>query len=67
MILVGGASDSNMVELHLIHCLLNRNWKVLIRHILRSQNTVANHMAKCAATTFTGIHGLENIRNQYVA
>ncbi|MBA0732146.1 hypothetical protein Gogos_016255 [Gossypium gossypioides] len=55
MILVGRASDSNIVELRLIHCLLNHNWKVLIHYISRSQNTVANHMAKCAAATFTGI------------
>ncbi|MBA0591300.1 hypothetical protein Gorai_019978 [Gossypium raimondii] len=44
---LGGASSS-LVELRLLHQLLRR-WKVRIRHILRIQNVVADHMAKCTA------------------
>ncbi|MBA0682342.1 hypothetical protein Goari_024069, partial [Gossypium aridum] len=51
-ILVGGAADSNLTELRLIYRLLNRNWKVHIRHIPRTHNKVADHLAKCTATSF---------------
>ncbi|MBA0717178.1 hypothetical protein Golax_005015 [Gossypium laxum] len=37
-----------MVELRLIHGIINCEWNVRIRHGPRSQNAVTNHMAKLA-------------------
>ncbi|MBA0665115.1 hypothetical protein Goklo_005024 [Gossypium klotzschianum] len=56
LILAGGAVDSHLTEMCLIHHLLSRNWKVLVHHIPRSQNTVADHMAKWMAANSTEIH-----------
>ncbi|MBA0597257.1 hypothetical protein Gorai_007069, partial [Gossypium raimondii] len=45
-VLIGRAASSNVAELRLINCCLKRNWKTRISHILRSQNMVADQMAK---------------------
>ncbi|KAH1130708.1 hypothetical protein J1N35_002086 [Gossypium stocksii] len=47
-LLAGGSINSRMVELRLIHGILNCEWKVRIRHVPRSQNAVADHMARLA-------------------
>ncbi|MFQ6662687.1 hypothetical protein Gotur_030460 [Gossypium turneri] len=49
--------------MRLIHHLLSQTWKVLVRHILRSQNIIADYMAKCMATNSTKIHWFEEPRN----
>ncbi|KAK5795011.1 hypothetical protein PVK06_036265 [Gossypium arboreum] len=59
LILAGGVAYSHLTEMYLIHHLLSRNWKVLVRHILMSQTIVANHMAKCMMTNSTKIHWFE--------
>ncbi|KAK5833904.1 hypothetical protein PVK06_017770 [Gossypium arboreum] len=51
LLLVSGSIDSRMVELHLIHSILNHEWKVRIRHVSRSQNVVADHMARLAVSS----------------
>ncbi|MBA0712092.1 hypothetical protein Golax_011215 [Gossypium laxum] len=50
--------------MQLIHHLLSRNWKIFVHHIPRSQNTVADHMAKSMETNSTEIHWFEEPRNQ---
>ncbi|KAK5834266.1 hypothetical protein PVK06_018143 [Gossypium arboreum] len=58
-ILVGGAASSRMVELKFIHLLLNRNWKVHFRHIVRSQNKVTDQMTKCEFNGNMGLFSFE--------
>ncbi|MBA0848931.1 hypothetical protein Goshw_008843 [Gossypium schwendimanii] len=53
LILAGRAADSHLTEMCLIHHLVSRNWKILVRLTSRSQNTVVDHMAKCMATMST--------------
>ncbi|KAK5834348.1 hypothetical protein PVK06_018225 [Gossypium arboreum] len=55
LILAGGIANSKLGELRLIHYLLKRDWKVRFRHVSRSQNKVAGHMAKTASS------GLSNV------
>ncbi|MBA0550050.1 hypothetical protein Golob_021030 [Gossypium lobatum] len=50
LILAGRAADSHLTEMRLIHHLLSRNWKILVRLTSRSQNTVVDHVAKCMTT-----------------
>ncbi|MBA0732547.1 hypothetical protein Gogos_016629, partial [Gossypium gossypioides] len=45
-ILAGGAANSKISELHLIHQLLDCNWRVRLRYILRDHDKVVDHMAK---------------------
>ncbi|MBA0625984.1 hypothetical protein Godav_003722 [Gossypium davidsonii] len=49
-LLVGGATNSRMVELELIYGLLYRRWKVRIRYVPSAQNDVVDHMAKLDRT-----------------
>ncbi|MBA0818742.1 hypothetical protein Gohar_019516, partial [Gossypium harknessii] len=49
-LLVGGATNSRMVELELIYGLLYRRWKVRIRYVPSAQNEVVDHMAKLDRT-----------------
>ncbi|MBA0673785.1 hypothetical protein Goari_015412 [Gossypium aridum] len=39
-----------MVKLRLIHNILNREWKVHIRCVPRSQNVVVDHIARLAVS-----------------
>ncbi|MBA0634562.1 hypothetical protein Godav_028878, partial [Gossypium davidsonii] len=55
LVLAGNSTASHIVELHAIHKILHRNWKVQIRHIPRAHNEVAGFMAKHAAPRFTSI------------
>lgn len=50
-LLVGGADSNSLVELRLISYHFKRNWKIRIRHVLRSQNMVANQMTKLACSS----------------
>ncbi|MBA0757417.1 hypothetical protein Gotri_020518 [Gossypium trilobum] len=50
-ILTGGAAESRLHELQNIHQLLRHNWKVHVRHISRSHNRVADHMAKISVAS----------------
>ncbi|MBA0743215.1 hypothetical protein Gogos_005923 [Gossypium gossypioides] len=45
-LLIDGSINSRMVELRLIHGILNREWNVRIRHVPRSQNAIIDYMAK---------------------
>ncbi|KAH1089529.1 hypothetical protein J1N35_016786 [Gossypium stocksii] len=44
----GCAADGNLVELRLLSQLLRRNWSVRLRHVRRTANRAADHMAKLA-------------------
>ncbi|MBA0858225.1 hypothetical protein Goshw_023115 [Gossypium schwendimanii] len=45
-ILAGGAVNSRMSELRIIHQLLSRDWRVRLRHISRDHNKVTDHMTR---------------------
>ncbi|KAG8484128.1 hypothetical protein CXB51_022942 [Gossypium anomalum] len=45
-ILAGGAANSRMSELCLIHQLLEHDWRVCFRYLPRDLNKIADHMAK---------------------
>ncbi|KAH1063691.1 hypothetical protein J1N35_028678 [Gossypium stocksii] len=45
-LLADGSVNSRMVKLRLIYGILNREWKVYIHHILKSQNAVTGYMAR---------------------
>ncbi|MBA0712875.1 hypothetical protein Golax_011947 [Gossypium laxum] len=45
-ILAGGAVNSRMSELRIIHQLLGRDWRVRLRHISRDHNRVTDHMTR---------------------
>lgn len=46
-LVIGSVVSSNLTELRLINDFLKRDWKIRIRHILRSQNMVVDQMVKC--------------------
>ncbi|MBA0658032.1 hypothetical protein Goklo_010275, partial [Gossypium klotzschianum] len=54
-VLEGGAVNSSMVELCLLHCLLDSNWKVRVRHVPIVHNEVTDHMAKCVNSGFMSL------------
>ncbi|MBA0671632.1 hypothetical protein Goklo_024887 [Gossypium klotzschianum] len=41
-----------MMKLRGIHQMVCRGWKICFRHVPRTHNAVANHMAKVTATKF---------------
>lgn len=55
IILVGEVINSIFMKLQAIHKLIQKNWRIRIRHIPRVYNVVANFMGKHAATGFTSI------------
>ncbi|KAH1115691.1 hypothetical protein J1N35_009069 [Gossypium stocksii] len=59
-VLTRNAANSNLVELRLINVYLKRNWKTRIHHILRSQNMVADQMAKCTYDNEFGLKLFED-------
>ncbi|KAK5803763.1 hypothetical protein PVK06_031412 [Gossypium arboreum] len=54
-LLANGYANSKMVELLLIHSILNREWKVRIHHVPRSQNMVADHMTRLAISSLPSL------------
>ncbi|MBA0547710.1 hypothetical protein Golob_018856 [Gossypium lobatum] len=58
-IVKGGATDSQIMELRGIHQMVCRGWKVCFRHVPKTHNIVADHMAKVLATRFTKIQVFE--------
>ncbi|KAH1130454.1 hypothetical protein J1N35_001832 [Gossypium stocksii] len=55
LMLVGNSTASHIVELHAIHKILHRNWKVQIHHISKTHNEVADFIAKHVALRFISI------------
>ncbi|KAK5837863.1 hypothetical protein PVK06_006590 [Gossypium arboreum] len=45
-LLASNATSTKMVELCLIHGMMHQEWEIRLRHVLRSQNEVADCMAK---------------------
>ncbi|MBA0604061.1 hypothetical protein Godav_016751, partial [Gossypium davidsonii] len=58
-IVKGGATDSQIMKLRRIHQMACRGWKVCFRHVPKTHNIVADHMAKVLATRFTEIQVFE--------
>lgn len=54
--LFGGGAHSNLVELHLLHQLLPRKWKVYFNYISRDHNGIDDHMAKCTTAGDSLLH-----------
>ncbi|KAH1089930.1 hypothetical protein J1N35_017187 [Gossypium stocksii] len=55
-ILAGDATNSRMSELRLIYQLLERDWRVCFRYILRDLNKIVNHIAKLPSLYYNEIH-----------
>lgn len=41
-----GATNSSLVELRLINCIFKRSWNIKLRHIPKSQNSIADQKIK---------------------
>ncbi|KAK5840961.1 hypothetical protein PVK06_009869 [Gossypium arboreum] len=61
IILTGGAADSRLMELQLIHHVHIQSWEVRVRHIPLVQNTVANLLAKIEDPELLRFHLLEEL------